>query len=403
MTEFCVSETIKPTAILVHEPGEEVRLAVENPEDWGTDPLLRGRKFDEWIEKGKEEHRKFVDVLKREGVSVKYLKDLLSEKPDECAEYLYRELERVAPKVRKLDSDWQTSRKVLESTLSRIEVKNYDDAVSVIINGLEHFEEFRRLPYQTRLHIYRSFKTLMPQTSLFFIQDPVQTSPKGFLKSKMAMWIRAQEPDITQIALGEEKYIYKFKNPAEGGDMTMWDGNILFGVGAVAGTKCVTELQRQEFLEKTGARKIILFYEPDLFDPSKKYVNGNLMHLDTIMTPVGDGYVLGNSTMLKETVVQRPPQRKLSNAYDFIKRRAELVEVPDEEQSGAYGWGANVIPLGDKKVLTSPHTPITNNNMRKAGFNVIETPSETLVTDYGHWHCMSTYLSGLHAIAKALY
>ncbi len=403
MADFCVSETIKPSAILVHEPGEEVRLAVENPEDWGFDSSLRGKKFEEWIERARLEHKQFTDILKKEGVTVKYVRDLLSEKPDECMDYLFRELEKAAPKVRKLDLDWQTSRKVLEDVLGDIEHTNNCNPVDVVVNGLEHFEEFRRLPYKTRLHIYHSLKTFMPQTSLYFTQDPVQTSPKGFLKSKMAMWIRSQEPDITQIALGKEKYVYKFKNPAEGGDMTMMDGNVLFGVGAVAGTKCVTELQKQEFLEKTGAREIILFYEPDLFDPSKKYANGNLMHLDTIMAPVGNGCVLGNAGMLKETVAQKLPQRKMENAYDFVKRNAELVEVPDEEQSGAYGWGANVLPLGGRKVLTSPHTPKTNENMRKAGFNVIETPSETLVTGYGHWHCMSTYLSGLCAIAKSLY
>ena len=52
----CNTETEKPKTLLVHEPGLETRLAIEDPDFWGFDPSLREDNFDFWLGEAQNEH-----------------------------------------------------------------------------------------------------------------------------------------------------------------------------------------------------------------------------------------------------------------------------------------------------------------------------------------------------------
>ena len=112
------------------------------------------------------------------------------------------------------------------------------------------------------------------------------------------------------------------------------------------------------------------------------------MHFDTLANPVEPGVLLANKEMLKKTGVFL--NNRLVDGYNWAKRNYDtLVEVPDEEQPL---WAANVLPVGNRKVLSSPSFKRTNKNLRKKGLSVVEISSDTLTQGFGCFHCMTAYL-----------
>ncbi|MBI5389628.1 hypothetical protein HZB01_04600 [Candidatus Woesearchaeota archaeon] len=139
-----------------------------------------------------------------------------------------------------------------------------------------------------------------------------------------------------------------------------------------------------------GVNDIIRFYVPDFFDEQKRYAGGNVMHLDTITSPLAEGDFLGNKAMLEKTFIYNEDS---GTAMKWMaKRGIRLIEVPDCEQRGVYGWGANVVYLGNRKVLSGAHLTQTNANLRAAGYTVIPLKATTLTGGYGSHHCMIAHL-----------
>ena len=241
------------------------------------------------------------------------------------------------------------------------------------------------------------------------MQDPVIASPAGLIKSRMSMWIRRQEPDIVEIALGKENYIHRLRSTTEGGDVTMCsyphkeafahggdisytNGRMLFGISALSGENIDGEIET--LAERASVTSLIKLYVPDYFDHRKRYATENVMHNDTIQMPVSSWELLANKMMLEQSAVREG--RLPVNAYDWAfrghngKRNFErLIEVPDDEQ---LLWGSNVFPIGDRKVLSVRHLPKTNRNLREAGHEVFDLKAKTITSGYGSWHCMIAYL-----------
>ncbi|MBI3412640.1 MAG: hypothetical protein HY051_00985 [Candidatus Aenigmarchaeota archaeon] len=372
-------------------------MAVKDPDFWGFDPSLKEdpRTPEQWLESAKSEHQEFSKALRSEGIEVLYLTDLLSKNPDGCRTYIKGEFVRVDPIIGRFDAEVQHAiREAQEDMIA--------SPVSGLLMGLESGKLFGKLPYSSRRGVYGRLKTLMPQTSLYFTQDPVLSSPNGLIKGRMAMIIRKQEPDVHELALGNENYIHRLSNRTEGGDATMFSGGsggdvlylnkrMLLGISALGGEGI--EIEAEKILEKAGIQELVKFYAPDFFDPRKRYATGNVMHLDTIMMPVDSGTILANKRMLELTAA-RDGEMPLVNAYEWATRnnKLRLVEVPDEEQQRTYGWGSNVLPIGYGRIISSAHLKQTNRNLRKAGFKVYEIPSTTLTSGFGSFHCMTAYL-----------
>ena len=396
----CSDETEKPGLILVHEPGLETKLAFEDPIIWGFDPSLKEdpRPFKKWLEDAQKEHQQMVAAIRGEGIDVAYLCDLLTDKKQEVQSYLdaqrmkilgsyLNDFERIDTKEKGIILD------VIDNMHRR--------PVDGLLNGLESGAKFQTIPYKRRVEIYKALGTFIPQTSLYYTQDAVISSPAGLIKAKMAMWDRRQEPDILEIALGKENYIHRLKNGTEGGDVTMSaymhggdtlrvDGMMLFGISALSGKNI--DIESEILSKKAGNTRLVKFYTPDFFNPGIAYATGNVMHLDTIMMPISSNTVLANFKMLEQSAL-REGDKPVMNGLEWVRENFDFtVEVPDDEQQGTYGWGSNILPLGNKKILSSTHLKKTNKKLRDAGFEVIETPLMTLTTGFGSAHCMTANL-----------
>jgi len=380
----CHNEVEKPRIILVHRPGEETYLAVTHPIDFGFDPSLEKdfRSFDRWLKCAQEEHDTMVSLLKSEGIQVLYMENLLSEAQGVVIQYLHDEIKRVRQRLSQFESK---VRRTIEDSFEKL----VEMPVCGLLLGLEASESFRNLSYDTKLEVYKKLKTLMPQTSLYYTQDPVISVPAGLVRAKMSMWVRRQEPGIVELALGKKNYVYRPRNRVEGGDVTIFKERMFVGIGALSGKGILEEFKK--LVQTVQAKSIIFFFVPDYFEPHLSYAAGNVMHLDTLLMPIDGNTILCNKRMLEKTVVVINEQ--LFSAFEWAKKNFEqVVEVPDEEQQGVYGWGSNVLPLGNGKVLSSIHLKITNRNLREAGFNVYETESATLTSGFGSFHCMTAYL-----------
>ncbi|MBI5754290.1 hypothetical protein HZA40_04070 [Candidatus Peregrinibacteria bacterium] len=121
------------------------------------------------------------------------------------------------------------------------------------------------------------------------------------------------------------------------------------------------------------------------------YSGDNVMHLDTLMMPVAEREILGNRRMLDKSVVD-DGSGSMKNALEWVLNNFCLIEVSDQEQQGIYGWGSNILPMGNRRILSSNHLSVTNENLARAGFNVETVPSATLTSGFGSFHCMTAYL-----------
>ena len=325
-----------------------------------------------------------ASVLQNEGINVLYVTSLLQQRPEEIIRYLNAQFEKVGTKIGTFEREVQNAiREAYEAML--------ESPVQGLLIGLESGKRFEQLPYEKKLAVYRKLGTLMPQTSLYYTQDPVISSPSGLIKSRMAMLVRKQEPDILEIALGRENYVHKLRNGTEGGDVTIYTfGRMLLGISALSGRGIESEVDILS--ERAGIGKLVKFYTPDFFNPNTRYATENVMHLDTLIMPIGHNELLANITMLEQTEV-REGTNPIVNAHEWAKRNFDrIVEVPDDEQQGTYGWGCNVLPLGNRKILSSNHLRQTNKNLREAGYDVIDIASTTLTSGFGSHHCMTAYL-----------
>jgi len=388
----CRTETEKPKILLASAPSKACYLAVEHPDDWGFDPSLKEYQHSsqKWLDDAVTEHNKMVETVKGQGIEVLYVEHLLGQREAECRDYVSREFKKTEARIEGF------GRKI-ENAIHASYEKMLESPVDGLLLGLEAGKSFEKLSYETKLKVYRSIKTLMPQNSLYFTQDPVISTPSGLVKSKMAMWDRKQEPDILQLALGKENYMHELKNTTEGGDVTMFsyvhggdiffaDSIMLLGISALSGRGIEKEAEN---LKDKAKLNLVKFYVPDFFDQSLQYAGGNVMHLDTLFMPLSDIALLGNRRMMKETAV-REHGKPIRDAYSWAQGKFErFVEVPDDEH---LKWGANVLPVGDNTVISSEHLTKTNSNLEKAGITVIAIPNPTLTSGYGSIHCMVAHI-----------
>lgn len=389
----CRSETQKPSSVLVHEPGQETALAIFDPDFWGFDPSLKNdqRTFGRWLECAQGEHQQMVSVLQQEGIEVVQVRQLLEQKLDDIRRYINHQFQSGISRWLRHGYLDKRIKNIVENAREAL----LESPVNGVILGLEADKEFTEQPYETKKAAIRTLRTLMPQTSLYYTQDPVISTPKGLIRAKMGMFVRRQEAEILEIALGRENYIHRMRNTAEGGDVTIYAARdekpqMFFGIHAQSGKDIEQELTA--IAGFSGVDRVVRFHTPDYFDPSQSYATGNVMHLDTLMMPISEDAVLANPHMLEQTAV-RDGTAPIQNALSWVRSKFEkLIEVPDDEQQGTLGWGANVFPLGNGKILSSRHLRGTNRNLEAAECDVAAIESMTLTSGFGSHHCMTAYL-----------
>ena len=395
---ICVfSEVGALQEVLVHRPGPELEQL--------TPPHLSRMLFDDipYLKGAQEEHDRFTQALREEGVQVRYLKDLVAESltDQQVKEAFVGEFitasgavavhEREA--LTRLLLDMKDTARMVETTMAGV---TYEDA------GL-----YTRYPL-TRL-VRRDMSYLLdPIPNLYFTRDPFATIGRGVAYSSMFSQTRKREtlygryimehhPDYA----GTIKAWYQPSLPfsLEGGDILNL-GNGVLGVGLSQRTKpeAIQQLCRNLTQDPdSGITSILVFYIPNV---------RAFMHLDTVFTQVDTGvYTIhpGILPTLKCFKVWMGGQqlfaRELAGSLeDILKEALHLEEVTLIKCGGSdmiaaereqWNDGSNTLCVRPGTVIVYDRNTITNKILADHGIRTIEIPGSELGRGRGGPRCMS--------------
>ncbi len=382
--------------VLLHKPGAEI----ENL----TPDLLERLLFDDipFLRVAREEHDAFADVLRKEGVEVFYVEDLVSETINQDKElkdkFIYQFIKEagvVAPAIiealykffTSMDTSTMVAKMIAGVRTFEIKVENANSLTDLVSDDY---------PFVTD-----------PLPNLYFQRDPFVTVGEGITVNKMHTVTRNRETIFAD-------YIFKYHNEfsknveiyydredefsIEGGDMLILSENIV-AVG-------ISQRTQAAAIEKF-AQRIFFDYETKFntvlaFDIPKKRA---FMHLDTVFTQIDhDKFtihpeILGTLRVYELTkkgdkvevnIIEDDLENILST---YLRKPVKLISCGDGDEiaAGREQWndGANTLCIRPGVVVVYERNWVTNQKLKEMGITVLEIPSAELSRGRGGPRCMS--------------
>lgn len=385
--------------VLLHRPGPELEQLTPQR----LDKLL----FDDipYLLGAQKEHDIFAETLRKNGVSVVYLKDLMAQTLDvseEIKKSFIRDFIHLSGPVA-LHFEKETYQYLMG-------IEKSSDIVEKTMTGLLESE----LPLKGRSGFAQKINresrfVLDPSPNLYFTRDPFAVVGKGVSFSRMFSFARQREtlygkyimqhhPDFA----GNVPAYYESTLPfsIEGGDIL----NIGNGVLAV-GVSQRTEPEAIEILAKrllsaedSGYQSILALSIPNL----RAY-----MHLDTVFTQVDEACFTVHPGILHSLKCYRISLSKngrvlfkeLSASLDKVlakemkKDKVSLIYCGGQDAVAAereqWNDGSNTLCIAPGKIIVYDRNTITNHIFRENGISTIEIPSSELARGRGGPRCMS--------------
>lgn len=383
--------------ILLHRPGKEFLNLTPN--------TLQRLLFDDIpdLPIAQQEHDAFADALRKEGVEVVYLVDLVAE--------AIKTNKNVRQKFIKqfIKEGGVTSPKVFDECFELLDaIKDPKELVAKCIEGIDDTE----LPSTEKSKFYKTRDIgkmiLDPLPNLYAPRDPFASMGRGVSLHRMYSVTRQRETIFGEYIF---KYHPKYKNTRkyydrydgysiEGGDIQVLSPEVIFiGVSQRTEPDAIANLARN-VLKHEKFKHIIAIDIPD---------ERSFMHLDTVMTRVdynkfavhanvmmvSDIYELslkGEEVKIKEIHL---PIDEVLKKYLHL-RHVQLIKCGNgkriDSEREQWSDGVNTLCIRPGTVITYSRNHVTNNALRKAGVNVIEIPSCELSRGRGGPHCMSMAL-----------
>jgi N-dimethylarginine dimethylaminohydrolase len=191
-----------------------------------------------------------------------------------------------------------------------------------------------------------------------FTRDIGFTIGNTILISKMESEIRQGEQAILQQWLNSTNTPYQKiqSNKVEGGDVLVDGRTIFIGVSKRTSMESILELET-----------LFPGYEINPVPINEKY-----LHLDCVFN------------ILSPEVGLIFPSALAHETIDMLSIKYELIEVEEDEQ---FTMGANVLSIGNKKVISLPQNKKVNEKIRAHGFEVIEVEFDEIIKSGGSFRC----------------
>lgn len=395
------SEIGKLNKVMLHRPGKEIENLV--PEYLGR--LL----FDDipFLKVAQQEHDKFAETLRENGVEVLYLEKLTSEvlEKSEIKKLFVREF---------LKESHISAPAVYEALYDYLMSKSPKDLVDSVMAGIRKNEvevkEANSLP-DLMDDSYPFY--LDPMPNLYFTRDPGASIGNGITINTMRTEARRRETLFL-------KYIHEYHpffansqtplwydrilpNNIEGGDELVLSKNVLaIGCSQRTSPEAIEVVAKNLFKSHTDFETVLVFEIP---------VCRAFMHLDTVFTMVDyDKFTIhpgiegplnvfeikrGQNDTLKIKQNKDVLENILKNALNLPAVDLIRCGGGDEIVAGREQWndGSNTLAIAPGKVITYERNYVTNEILSKRGINVITIPSAELSRGRGGPRCMSMPLN----------
>ena len=390
------SEIGKLRTVLLHRPGKEL----ENL----TPDLLERLLFDDipYLKVAQEEHDAFAETLRRQGVEVLYIKDMVIEAlehhPEVKTHFVNQFLEESLIKS-------STVRGGLYKYLMDLDTS---EMVEKMIEGIrKHDVEFiKGQSIMDMLEDEYPFYT-DPMPNILFQRDPFASIGNGVVINKMFTDARQRETILSEYMFlyhprfeNEEipQYVNRnYRYNSEGGDMLVLNEETLaIGISKRTDPRAIEKIARELFEKNTSFKTILAFNIPK---------TRAFMHLDTVFTQVDYGvFTIHPGIMEKLTIFEITKgnnglevSKVVTTLEDILekhlKRPVKLINCGggDVITSGREQWndGANTLAVAPGVVVVYSRNHVTNEILRQEGITVLEIPSSELSRGRGGPRCMS--------------
>lgn len=399
MSIINVTSEIKPLKkVLLHRPGEELLNL--------TPDTLEELLFDDipFLKVAQEEHDAFADILRREGVEVVYLEDLMAETLKANKGLRKQFLEQF---IKEAGVEIEKYQRLLFDFYNAIE----DDKELVLktmagvnINELKITKDNSLVDYMNNED---SKMIVNPMPNLYFTRDPFASVGNGVVLNKMYSVTRNRETIYADYIFryhpeyaGNVEFLYNRDLPfhIEGGDVLNINDKVLaIGISQRTEAAAIDLLAKNVFLNSNSKIEQILAFD---IPESRAF-----MHLDTVFTQIDvDKFtihpaIIGTLRVFKLTkfngdikveeirdTLENILSSALGHPVDLISCGAGDAIVAAREQ---WNDGSNTLCIRPGTIIVYERNDITNAYLRKKGLNVIEMPSAELSRGRGGPRCMS--------------
>ena len=376
MTIIDVTSEIKPLKkVLLHRPGEELLNL--------TPDTLEELLFDDipFLKVAQEEHDAFANILRKEGVEVVYLEDLMAETLKANKGLRKQFLEQF---IKEAGIEIEKYQKLLFDFYNAIE----DDKELVLktmagvnINELKITKDNSLVDYMNNED---SKMIVNPMPNLYFTRDPFASVGNGVVLNKMYSITRNRETIYADYIFryhpeyaGNVEFLYNRDFPfhIEGGDVLNINDKILaIGISQRTEAPAIDLLARNIFLNSNSKIEQILAFDI----PVSRAFTLRVFKLTKFN---GDIKVEEIRDTLENIL-----SAALGHPIDLIPCGAGDAIVAAREQ---WNDGSNTLCIRPGTIVVYERNNITNEYLRKKGLNVIEMPSAELSRGRGGPRCMS--------------
>lgn len=395
------SEIAPLKTVLLHRPGNEYLNLTPN--------TLTRLLFDDipYLKIAKEEHDRFAEALRNEGVEVVYLVDLAAEAISTSKTVRKQFIKQF------IKEGGVTSPKVYEVVYEFLNaIEDNRELISKCIEGID-ITELKKLKNSSGFYETRDIGKMIldPLPNLYAPRDPFATIGNGVSLHKMFSVTRCRETIFGEYIfkyhpLYKNTKLYYNRNESysiEGGDIqVLSDKVIAIGISERTEPDAIANLARQIFKDKTNKFEVILAIDiPD---------ERSFMHLDTVMTRVDyKKFAVHSHVMNISTVYEIKPSKngdlsikELNLTLDKILEKylkidkVELIKCGNGSRIAAereqWSDGVNFLCVKPGVVIAYDRNFVTNQALKDHGVRVIEIPSCELSRGRGGPHCMSMAL-----------
>ncbi|PCF40059.1 arginine deiminase [Staphylococcus delphini] len=386
--------------VLLKRPGKELENLVPDH--------LSGLLFDDipYLKVAQEEHDKFAQVLRDEGVEVVYLEQLAAEA---IADKAVREqfIDDILAESQKTVLGHEKEIKALFENLSDQEL------VDKIMAGVRKEEIQLDMNHLVEYMDDRYPFYLDPMPNLYFTRDPQASIGRGMTINRMYWRARRRESIFMTYILAHHP---RFKDA----DVPVWlDRNCPFNIEGGDELILSKEVLAIGISERTSAQAIERLARQILFDDQSTFTkvlaieipnSRSFMHLDTVFTMIDyDKFTMHAAIFKEENQMNIFTIEKDETTHDIrISHSSQLKQtledalhvdniqfIPTGNGDAIDGareqWndGSNTLTIRPGVVVTYDRNYVSNQLLREHGVKVIEITGSELVRGRGGPRCMS--------------